>query len=103
MNEFLLWIVQILVAVLFVVGGWALFINLLAIREVFAQAFARLPTAFQQFSGLGTVLRLLLPDLTSVATWLKPTMRLVFLVLMPQAIFSGVICILLGFSAARRR
>lgn len=119
MVNILLWVVQALLAALFLVHGGVLLANPAVMREAFAHAFAMFPAGFQQFIGIAELFGgagLLLPHLTQIATWLTPTAASGLALIMvgamgthalhgelPQAIVSSVIVLLLVLVAWRRR
>src|SRR5688572_17119137 len=70
-----LWVLQALLAALFLLHGGALLVPPAALRAAFAADFAPLPPGFQGLIGLAEILGglgLLLPGLAKMATWLTP-------------------------------
>ncbi|MFZ4655457.1 MAG: DoxX family protein [Caldilineaceae bacterium] len=111
----LLWVLQILLAALFIFHGGALLNPPAAMQAVFASMFAPLPAGFQQFIGIAELaggLGLLLPWITKIARWLTGWAALGLAIIMlgavvmhaqrgefAQVIPTGVITLLLGFVA----
>ena len=111
----LLWVLQVLLAFLFVFHGGALLNPPEAMRATFAAVFSQLPAGFQQFIGIAEVaggLGLVLPWWTKVARWLTGWAALGLAIIMlgavvihaqqgefSQVIPTGVITLLLGFVA----
>ena len=70
-----LWVLQILLAALFLLHGGALILPPASMRESFAADFANLPAGAQALIGSAELLAglgLILPGITRIAPWLTP-------------------------------
>lgn len=83
--NYLLWGLQILLAMIFLLHGAALVIEPASVKKELAEGFSRYPKGFQTLIGIAELLAaagLILPGLTKIATGLTPLAALGLLPIM---------------------